>query len=110
MGIESGNQRIRQQVMNRKMSNETIVARINLVKSYGMRTSTYNIIGLPSETRANIFETIELNRQANPDSFSVSILEPYKGTPIRKMCEDAGLDPNYEINDCNSAPHLSPRA
>ncbi len=108
MGIESGNQRIRQQVMNRKMSNETIVARINLVKSYGMRTSTYNIIGLPSETRANIFETIELNRQANPDSFSVSILEPYKGTPIRKMCEDAGLDPNYEINDCNSAPHFIP--
>ncbi|MDD2954672.1 MAG: radical SAM protein, partial [Parabacteroides sp.] len=96
MGIESGNESIRKRVMNRHMSNKTIVEKFDLVKSLGVRVSAYNMIGLPHETRKEIFDTIELNKKINPDSFSVTMLEPYKGTPIRKMCEDEGLDPDYE--------------
>ncbi|KAF0122023.1 MAG: hypothetical protein FD151_970 [bacterium] len=96
MGIESGNEIIRRNVMNRQISNKLIIEKFNLVKSYDIRTSAYNIIGLPHETREAIFDTIELNRQINPDSFSVTLLEPYKGTPIREMCEEQGLDPNYK--------------
>jgi len=96
MGIESGNEFIRRKIMNRNISNETIVERFRLVKSHGIRVSSYNIIGLPFETRESIEDTIELNRRVNPDSFSVTLLEPYKGTPIRKICEDEGLDPGLE--------------
>lgn len=96
MGIESGNDFIRRHVMNRNMSNEEIVEKFKLVKSYGIRVSSYNIIGLPHETRDKIFDTIELNRIIDPDSFSVSLLAPFKGTPIRKMCEDQGLAPDYD--------------
>lgn len=110
MGIESGNEFIRKQVMNRKMSNETIIKKFKMVKSYGIRVSAYNIIGLPYETRVNIFDTIKLNRKVKPDSFSVTHLEPYKGTPIRKMCEEQGLDINYEVTQCSiGEPHFIPR-
>ena len=98
MGIESGNEFIRRKIMNRNISNETIVERFRLVKSHGIRVSSYNIIGLPFETRESIEDTIELNRRVNPDSFSVTLLEPYKGTPIRKICEDEGLDPGLETS------------
>lgn len=107
MGIESGNENIRRNIMNRKMSNQTIIDKFKLVKSYGIRTSAYNIIGLPQETREAVFDTIELNRQSNPDSFSVTLLEPYKGTPIRKMCEDEGLDPLHET--LYNKPQFIPR-
>lgn len=96
MGIESGNELIRKRVMGRNISNNTIIEKFNLVKSYGIRASAYNMIGLPYETRNYIFETIELNRLVNPDSFSVTLLEPYKGTPIRKICENQGLSPHHE--------------
>ena len=96
MGIESGNAYIRNMVMNRKMSNEVIIEKFNMVKAQGIRVSAYNIIGLPQETRERIFDTIELNRIINPDSFSVTMLEPYRGTPIRAMCEAEGLDPEHE--------------
>ncbi|HXW98866.1 MAG TPA: radical SAM protein [Methanomicrobiales archaeon] len=96
MGIESGNERIRNQVLNRKMTNQLIVEKFRLVKAKGIRVSAYNMMGFPSETRETIFDTIELNRQADPDSFSVTILEPYRGTPIRKLCEAEGLDPSHE--------------
>lgn len=107
MGIESGNEFIRNQILNRKISNTTIIEKFNLVKSYGIRVSTYNIIGLPYETRNEIFDTIELNRKANPDSFSVTLLEPYKMTSIRKMCEDQGLDPNHETT--SNDPQFIPK-
>jgi anaerobic magnesium-protoporphyrin IX monomethyl ester cyclase len=100
MGIESGNEFIRFKVMNRKMTNDEIINKFNLVKSYGIRTSAYNIIGFPFETRETIFHTIELNRAVNPDSFSVTMLEPYKGTPIRTLCEEHGLDPSHETVFC----------
>ncbi len=109
MGIESGNPFIRRQVMNRHMSNQTIIKAFHLVRQHGIRTSAYNIIGLPREGRAEIFDTIELNRAARPDSFSVTLLEPYKGTPIRQMCEDEGLDPAYEVNAIMSGAHFVPR-
>ena len=102
MGIESGNEFIRNKVMNRQMSNKEIIEKFQLVKSYKIRTSAYNIIGVPYETRETIFNTIELNRIVNPDSFSVTMLEPYKGTPIRKLCEEQGLDPGHETVFCKA--------
>ena len=107
MGIESGNEFIRKHVMNRKMSNKTIIEKFSLVKSYGIRVSAYNIIGLPFETREYIFDTIELNRDINPDSLSVTLLEPYKAVPIRKMCEEQGLDPDHEAT--YNEPQFIPR-
>ncbi len=108
MGIESGNPRIRREVMNRHMSDNTLIKAFHLVAKYGIRTSAYNIIGLPREDRAAIFDTIELNRAAAPTSFSVTLLEPYKGTPIRQICEEEGLDPAYEVSNI-SRVHFTPR-
>lgn len=109
MGIESGNPRIRREVMNRHMSNQTIVKAFHLVAQYGIRTSAYNIIGLPRGDRVAIFDTIELNRAAAPTSFSVTMLEPYKGTPIRQLCEEQDLDPAYEVTSIMSGVHFVPR-
>jgi len=96
MGIESGNEFIRRMVMKRRISNRNIIDKFHLVKSYGIRTSAYNMIGFPYETRETVFDTINLNKKVNANSFSVTLLEPYKGTPIRKMCENQGLDVQQE--------------
>jgi radical SAM superfamily enzyme YgiQ (UPF0313 family) len=108
IGIESGNEYIRNEILNRRMSNEAIINKFELVKSYGIRVSAYNIIGLPKETRETIFDTIELNRQVSPDSFSATILEPYRGTPIRTLCEQEGLDPFHDTV-YNRKPQFIPR-
>jgi len=96
IGIESGNENIRKKVLNRHMSNKTLIEKFNIVKKHGIRTSAYNMIGLPYDTKETIFDTINLNREIGPTSFSVTMLEPYRGTPIRELCEKEGLDPNHE--------------
>jgi radical SAM superfamily enzyme YgiQ (UPF0313 family) len=75
------------------MTNRKIEESFRMVRKSGIRVSAYNMIGLPHETRENIFETIELNRKCKPDSSSVAFLEPYQNTAIFKDCVDSGYIP-----------------
>lgn len=98
MGLESGNEEYRKKYLDRSMSNEKILKTFKLAKNAGLDTRSYNIIGLPFETRENIFETIELNRQCEVCSTSVSIFMPYEGTKLREMCIRENLvDENQEV-------------
>lgn len=84
VGVESGNEVVRKTVLNRLMSDEVIKRSVSILKNAGIRVSTFNMIGLPEETRENVFETISLNRELNVDSVNVYIVYPYPGTGISK--------------------------
>lgn len=58
--------------------------------SIEIRSSSFNIIGLPYETREYILKTIDLNRAADPDSATVTFFHPYRGAPLRKLCVEQG--------------------
>lgn len=90
MGIESGSERIRKDVCNRHMDNKKIVEAFKLLRETGIKTTAFNMIGFPTETRENIFETIEINRDAKPEFSVVSFFYPYEGTPLRKVCLEKG--------------------
>jgi len=81
VGIESGNDEVRRSV-KRFYRNENVVKKLKMAQSYGIRVSTFNIIGFPGETRENVFETIELNRQIGSNAANAYVLYPYHGTPI----------------------------
>jgi len=110
IGIESGNENIRRDILNRRASNEKIIKAFKLVKAYGIRVSAYNIIGLPFETRENIFETIELNRRCKPATSSVTFLEPYPKTEIYSICVKNGfIEPGYIVTYGVFTPHINER-
>ena len=94
-------------ILNRRMSNQKIINVYKLVRDYGIRISAYNMIGLPFETRENIFETIELNRKCKPATSSVAFLEPYPNTEIYSICVENGLiDPGYIPRYDFFTPHI----
>lgn len=96
MGIESGSPKIRRDVLNRRMSNEKVIKGFQMVEDYGIRVSAYNMIGLPFETRKDIFDTIELNRKCHPATSSVVFLEPYPRTKIHTLgVENGFIEPGY---------------
>lgn len=86
IGVESGNEGIRKMI-RRHYRDETLIRNLKIVTNHGIRLSTFNIIGFPGETRENVFETIELNRQLGALSCNVYILFPYPGTAIQKEYE-----------------------
>lgn len=98
MSIESGNKMIREQVMNRFISNEIIIRAFQLAKKIELKANSQNIIGNPHETREQIFDTIEVNRKCSPYSISINFMTPFKGTRIREMCVGLGyIDNDFAV-------------
>jgi len=99
-GIENGNEDFRQEILNRKMTNKQITNGVRLLQKYNIRINALNMIGLPHETRENIFETINLNRELKVEHTNVNILQPWPDTKIRQIAIDANfMKPDVEHYD-----------
>lgn len=86
LGIESGNERLRREVMNRQVTDERIVRACQDAQAEGIQVWTYNIVGIPGETVETIREAMELNRVINPHFVSISIYQPLPGTKLYEDC------------------------
>jgi len=91
VGLESGSDELRRTCLNRRANNDKFYLVSKWFRDEGIRLTTSNMIGLPYETRENIFETIEVNRKAEVDLADVSILYPFPGTRIHDFCKELGL-------------------
>lgn len=101
VGVESGNEKIRRQFLNRNVSNDSIRRAFDIIARSSIPVSVNNIIGFPDETREDIFDTIRLNRAIKADSISTFIFTPYRGTKLRQHCIEKG----YISPDSYSADH-----
>ncbi len=86
VGIESGNEYVRNTIMNRNIAEKHIYKAFSLCRKYGIETGALNIIGVPGETEDMIWDTIRLNRKIKPTDSATSIYYPYKGTVLGDYC------------------------
>jgi radical SAM superfamily enzyme YgiQ (UPF0313 family) len=86
-GVESGVERIRNEVLAKGVKDEAIYEAARLLKKHKIRFGTYNMVGLPSETVDDAFQTVKINARIRPDFPWCSVLQPYPGTQIRKRIE-----------------------
>lgn len=109
IGIESGNDHIRQQILRRRISTEQIRRALLLCKSKGIEVYTFNMVGIPFEKPRDILETIKLNSEMSSDSFQVSIFYPYKGTELYTISEGEGFLTDRRVDDylTDSMLHLN---
>jgi radical SAM superfamily enzyme YgiQ (UPF0313 family) len=82
VGIESGNEEIRRKILNRRISNQRLERGIRTIMDAGIRVSTFNMIGLPGETRENVLETIRFNKRLGIKAANVYIVYPFAGTQM----------------------------
>lgn len=91
MGIESGNEWLRKNVLKRNMSNQQIAKAFRLCREFGIKTVSTNMVGLPYETTEMVLDTIKINAICRPDTIQVSTFIPYPGTELHLLCEREGL-------------------
>ncbi len=103
-GIETGNEKLRNEVLRKSLTNEQIIRAGALLKKYNMNFCTTNIFGIPGETYENASETIQMNLNLKPTFVWCSIFQPYPRTQLGDMLQksdkvgkiDCGeIDPNY---------------
>ncbi len=91
IGLESGSERVRRDILKRNYSNEDILKAVKTARKYGIQVGFYNLIGIPGETRRDFTETIKLNRACQPDWYLLSVFFPYPGTKLHEVCKERGL-------------------
>lgn len=81
IGVESGSVRILE-LIKKKETREEIAAGCKLLKQHGIPIAAFVMIGFPTETEAEAWETIRFATTLGVDSLVGSIVTPYPGTPF----------------------------
>jgi len=112
MGIESGNERIRKNVLNRHMSNRDIVRAFRSCREYGIKTVSTNMTSLPDEDLPALLDSIKINALARPHCMQVSTYHPYPNTRLYSYCEEKGylsgrhVDTIFDGRSALDSPHF----
>jgi len=91
IGLESGSEKIRREVLNRNYSNEHIFEAAAWASKYGIKLGLFNLIGVPGETYSDFCETLAVNRKIQPHWHATSIFFPYPGTELYECAQKLGL-------------------
>ncbi len=108
VGVESGVERIRNEVLKKNLGDEKIISACKAITKAGILLKTYNMVAIPGETLADAFKTVEFNIRLNTDYAWCSVLRIYPGTPLAHEAVRMGLlDENFSLKDFGNSYLLS---
>lgn len=106
-GVESGNENIRKNLLEKTVTNEQIKFAAHLLRKYKIPFRTTNMLGLPLETIENAFETVQLNQIIKTNFPSCSIYQPYPRTKLGDKAIELKLTPpDYSVDKIASTFYL----
>ncbi len=91
IGLESGNESLRAEILKRHMTNDEIRNAFALARKHHLQVYTCNMLGIPGETREMIAETVNLNRALEPEDLQFSVFYPYPMTELYDVSVKHGL-------------------
>jgi anaerobic magnesium-protoporphyrin IX monomethyl ester cyclase len=98
VGLESGNQEIREKVIRKQSKNDHIVEGARLLREKGIKVLTTNMVGLPGETLDNALETVELNMVLKSNYVRANTFLLFPGLPLVEYAKKEGyLDKDFDI-------------
>lgn len=99
---ESGNQRVLNEVIDKKFDLQSVDRAVGLIKEAGLKSAAAFVIGIPGETRDEIQDTVDYARKLKDlgvDDFWVSIATPITGTRLYKDAVRNGLIDKMETDN-----------
>jgi anaerobic magnesium-protoporphyrin IX monomethyl ester cyclase len=92
-GIESGDQHVLDNIINKSLNLKEVVKVAKMCKDIGISTAAFYIIGFPGEKKENMLRTVELALRLKKD-FDVGMLlhvaTPSLGTRLYEECKKKG--------------------
>ncbi|MFZ2024806.1 MAG: radical SAM protein [Microgenomates group bacterium] len=100
IGVESGSPRVRKQVVERNYTNDYLVTMAESLHAHNIKFKTFNMLGLPTETENEMWETVEMNIRMKTDYPRAAIFTPFPGTKIVDIAKKHGyLDADYDFTN-----------
>jgi len=98
MGVESGEDKRRIQLLKRNEESEQILRAVRLLQNHGVHVVTQNMLGLPGEVFQDTLESLRLATQCSPDYAWAAIYTPYPRTELAEYAAGHGYcDGNSDV-------------
>jgi len=91
MGVESGSERIRRDLLNRHYTNEEAIEAAERFHRRGIPIRTYNMLGFPTETEEDVWQTINLNAAMKADFPRAAVYVPMPNTRLSDFAKGHGF-------------------
>jgi len=99
-GVETGNDKLRNEILNKNVTNEQIKYAAHLFKNAGIIFQTSNMFCLPGESVEDAIKTIDLNIEIGTTSSMSAIFMPFPKTELADQCiEMKLLKEDYTFSD-----------
>jgi anaerobic magnesium-protoporphyrin IX monomethyl ester cyclase len=90
MGVETANDRIRNELLHRRMSREEMITTGRLFREAGIHLTTTSMLGLPTGSLEDDLETMRLNSQVSTSYAHAFLFQPYPGTELGQFTLEQG--------------------
>lgn len=89
-GVESGNPRVRNQVIRKNLKDEEISKALRLCQKVGIRASVFLMLGFPGETKLELEDTVTFGLRFQPDFIGVHLTLPLPGSDVFNIAAKEG--------------------
>lgn len=105
IGIECAKESLREGILERRSeSNTEIVSKLKAARAAGIRVLTFNMMGIPGETAADAWKTIEMNAEAGIELPRFTMLTPSPGLKVTEAATRGGYCSAEEVK--RTGPYL----
>ncbi len=80
-GVESGSNRIRT-ILRKRFGDESVFKAFKLCRKIGIETTAFLLLGLPTETRDELYETVNFGKKIDADYVEVHVSTPFPGSDL----------------------------
>lgn len=87
VGFESGSQRVLNFLRKGTTASQNMES-ANILKKYGISIFANVMFGIPTETKEEVFETVEMVQKIQPEHFSPAFYTPHPGSDLYQYCID----------------------
>ncbi|MBU0953649.1 MAG: B12-binding domain-containing radical SAM protein [Nanoarchaeota archaeon] len=91
VGVESGNDYIRNEIFRKGVSREKIVDAFKRLRAADIQPHAFLMVGSPGETMESIFDTLYLLDEIKPASAQVSVTTPLPGTGLYDLAQEQNI-------------------
>lgn len=88
LGVESGNDYIRNKILKKKITTSQIVRSTKVLNKNKIKVHLQNMLGVPEESVESALQTLKLNIKCRPAYAWASLFQPYPGTELFDYCKE----------------------
>jgi radical SAM superfamily enzyme YgiQ (UPF0313 family) len=108
IGLEAGDEAVRENILNKRISNEKVFEACRVIKEEKLNMSFYNMMGYPNSNLEKELETIKMNIKIRPRFTTFFLTLPLPKTAMTENAIKNGyLDKNFNFDNVSESTSSS---